>query len=184
MEQLKLYLKDTYELSNYQIAQIAFLFKTLGSELSKMILMGIFFHNKITYYLFALLIMLLIRSFMGGIHFYTYLQCLAGSTLYLWLAIYALPQISLPKYLQIAAMLLCVLICNYIGPITSKYRPKSCKERFPLFMKIANVVLFAYTLILYILPEQDYLYVGFWVVILHSLQLILAKIKKKGETKT
>lgn len=39
-----------------------------------------------------------------------------------------------------------------------------------------------YALILYIIPENPYLTAGVWMIILHSLQLFVAKIQKKGET--
>lgn len=183
MNQLKIYLRENYHLSNYQIAQIIFLFKTIGSELSKILIMGILFHDRLPLYFFALSIMIFVRSAMGGLHLYTYAGCLLTSILYLWLAIYMLPHIALMKYLQTAALLLCIVICNYIGPVTSKYRPDSCEKHFEQCKKFITLFIFFYALILYIIPENKYLTVGFWVIILHSLQLIAAKIRKKGEQK-
>lgn len=181
MEQLKKHLKETYDLSNYQIAQTFFLFKMLASEISKMLIMGILFHNHLDFYIVALFIMLFLRSAMGGLHFYTYAGCLFTSTLYLWLSIYFLPQIAMAKYWQVIMLLLCILICNHIGPITSKYRPEECKEHFSQCKKFITIFILIYSLILYIMPENQHLYIGFWVIILHSLQLIIAKIQKKGE---
>lgn len=181
MEQVKCYLRKTYDLSSYQVAQIFFLFKTISTEISKMIIMAILFHDKIGLYLFALFIMVLIRSAMGGLHFYTYTRCLIGSAVYLWLSVYLLPYFTITKYLQMIALLLCILICNYIGPVTSKYRPKECEKHFKQCKKFVTLFIFAYSLILYIVPENTYLNVGFWVIILHSLQLIVAKIRKKGD---
>lgn len=181
MEIFKKYLKNTYQLSSYQIAQVIFLFKTIFSEISKIIIMGILFHDKFTLYLFALFIMIFLRCSMGGLHFYTYAGCLIASTLYLWLAVYLIPNIAVAKYIQTATLLLCILICNYIGPVISKYRPEASKERFARCKKFITIFIFIYALILYIMPENKYLYIGFWVIILHSLQLIVAKIRKKGE---
>lgn len=181
MEKIKSYLKSKYNLSSYQIAQIIFLFKTIGSELSKIIIMGILFHDHILHYLFALFVMLFLRSTTGGLHFYTYLGCLLTSTLYLGISLYVLPNIVLPVYIQLILLLLCILLCNYVGPITSKYRPKECLKHFTKFKKIITVFIFIYALILYIIPENTYITAGFWVIILHSLQLLLAKIPKKGE---
>lgn len=180
MNTFKRYLKDTYNLSSYQVAQIFFLFKTLASEISKIIIMGILFHDHFTLYLFALFVMISLRSSMGGLHFYTYAGCLATSILYLWLAVYMLPYIPAPTYLQLSLLLLSILICNHIGPIISKYRPDVCKERFSQCKKFVTIFIFLYALILYIIPENDYLSVGFWVIILHSLQLMIAKIRQKG----
>lgn len=182
MEQLKRHLKDTYQLSNYQIAQAFFLFKTMASEISKILIMGVLFYDKMPLYLFALFIMVFLRSSMGGLHFYTYLGCLTMSALYLWLSVYILPNITVVRFLQIAALLLCIVICNQIGPITSKYRPDCCKEHFEQCKQFILRFIFFYALILYIMPENQYLSVGFWVIILHSLQLTVAKIQKKGET--
>ena len=181
MENLKNHLKETYHLSSYQIAQIFFLFKTIASEFSKIIIMGILFHQNLSLYLSALFIMIILRSYMGGLHFYTYTSCLITSILYLWLAVYILPNITITKFLQLPILLLSIFVCNYIGPIISKYRPDVCTERFPQCKKIITIFIFLYALILYIIPENQYLSVGFWVIILHSLQLIIAKIRKKGE---
>lgn len=181
MTKIKNYLKTTYNLSNYQIAQLVFLCKTLTSEVSKIIIMGVIFHNNFTLYLFALFIMIFLRSSMGGLHFDTYLGCLATSILYLWLALYILPKITIEKYLQLFALLLCILLCNYIGPIISRHRPAVCKKQFIKCKRFITTFTFFYALFLYIIPDNSYLYVGFWVIILHSLQLIIAKIQKKGD---
>lgn len=181
MDTFKKYLRDTYNLSSYQVAQIIFLFKTIASEISKILIMGILFHSRFDFYIFALFVMLFLRCNMGGLHFYTYAGCLATSALYLWLAIYVMPLISIPTYLQLSLLLLSILICDRIGPIISKYRPDVCKEHFSQCKKFVTIFIFIYALILYIIPDSDYLYVGFWVIILHSLQLVIAKIRQKGE---
>lgn len=69
MKSIKKHIKDTYHLSNYQIAQLAFLVKTLGSELSKLLIIGILFHNRLSLYIFALLVMFLLRCSTGGYTF-------------------------------------------------------------------------------------------------------------------
>jgi len=181
METFKKRLKENYHLTNYQVAQIFFLFKTLGSELSKMILMGILFHSKFSLYLFALFIMVFLRSSMGGLHFYTYVSCLAASVFFLWLPLYPLSYITVGLPLRLLTLFVCILICNIIGPIISKYRPDVCKELFPRCKKFVTIFIIFYAALMYIIPENQYLTVGYWVIILNSLQLIVAKIRKKGE---
>lgn len=181
MERIKLHLKETYHLSNYQIAQIFFLFKTVASEISKIIIMGLLFHEHLKSYLFGLSVMVILRSAMGGLHFYTYISCLITSFLYLWLAIYILPNVTVIKLLQLIILLFCILLCNHVGPITSKYRPPECELYFQRSTHFTCSFIFIYALILYIMPVNHYLTIGFWVIILHSLQLLLAKIPKKGE---
>lgn len=181
MELIKKHLKEKYQLSNYQIAQIAFLFKTLLSELSKMIVMGILFHNQFTLYLFALFVMLFLRCSTGGLHFYTYWGCLACSIIYIGLALLVLPFIKVPTYLKLLLLLICIFICNFVGPIVSKYRPTPSKELYTRGIKTTCMFIFVYSIALYMIPENKHLTVGFWIIILHSLQLIVAKIRKKGE---
>ncbi len=181
MELIKTHLKEKYQLSNYQIAQIEFLFKSLLSELSKMFIMGILFYNQLTLYLFALFVMLFLRCSTGGLHFYTYLGCLACSITYMCLVLWVLPSITVPIYMQLLLLLISILICNFVGPVVSKYRPTPSHKLYTRGKNTTCMFIFIYSLALYIIPENTYLIVGFWTIILHSLQLTVAKIRKKGE---
>lgn len=181
MDMIKRHLKENYHLSNYQIAQLGFLAKTIGSELSKIFVMAILFHDRIAEYFFALGIMLCLRCSTGGLHFYTYAGCLAASSFYLILAIRFLPVIRLYPYMQIFLLLVCILTCYLTGPVTSKYRPAASDEHNRHCKNTASIFIFLYALALYIIPENQYLTVGFWIIILHSLQLAAAKIRKEGE---
>lgn len=181
MEKLKKHLKDTYQLSNYQIAQLAYVLKTFTSELSKMLIMIILFHRQLPAYLFSLFIMLFLRCSTGGLHFYTYIGCLLASITYIYFAIFILPTLLLPAFMQLLLLLLCVVVCYHIGPVVSKYRAKPSQTLFTRGRNTTCTFIFIYALILYIMPANHLMNVGFWVIILHSLQLIIAKIKKKGD---
>lgn len=52
MKNFKTNIKQKYNMSNYQVEQIVFVFKSVGSELSKMLIMGILFQNEILLFLF------------------------------------------------------------------------------------------------------------------------------------
>ena len=155
MESIRQYLRTVHHLSSYQIAQIFFLFKTLGSEFSKMLIMGILFHDRFLEYLFALGIMLCLRCSTGGLHFYTYFGCLATSILYLWLSLYIMPLFTAPVYVYLIILTLCVLICYFIGPVTSKYRPPSTPEKDKGCRTFICGFIFIYALFLYIIPENN-----------------------------
>ena len=177
---LKKYLREKQQISSYKIAQVEFLFKSIFSELSKMIIMGILFHKYLGLYLFALCIMIYLRTSTGGIHFYTYPGCLVGSIFYMGLAIVLLPNIALPSYLKISGLLISILICYKVGPVVSKYRPEPSPQKSQHCKNITCTGIFIYALITYIISENPYIIVGFWIIILHSLQLPVAKIRKKG----
>ena len=179
MNKIKQLLKEKYQLSNYQIAQLAFLGKTLISETSKMLIMGIIFYKHLPTYFFALLVMLVLRCSTGGIHFYTYVGCLTTSIIFLWAGIILLPNIPVPLPVKLILLLLCIISCYYVGPVPSKYRPpyssmfiRKCKWTISTFI-------FLYTIVLYVVPESSYINAGFWIIILHSLQLLVAKYTRK-----
>ena len=179
MQTIKNFLKKKYNLSNYQIAQLAFLCKSFISEISKIIIMGIIFYNHLSLYFFALLIMLVLRCSTGGIHFYTYIGCLTTSLIFLWSGIVWLPNITFPLNIKLLLILLCILICYYIGPICSKYRPPHSNKFIQKRKLIITFFIFLFSIALYIMPESSYLNVGVWIIILHSLQLIIAKFFRK-----
>lgn len=170
---------EKYHLNNYQIAQLIFLGKTLASEISKIIIIAIIFHHQLDLFLFALVILLILRCSTGGIHFYTYTKCLAGSILYFWLAMILLPQLPLSHTLKILFSVLCALICYGVGPVPSRYRPPYTNKFIKQCKSIITTFLLLYTFILYIMPESQYIIVGFWIIILHSLQLLAAKYGRK-----
>ena len=45
----------------------------------------------------------------------------------------------------------------------------------------AFLIIFIYLTLTYIVPENPYITVGFWVIILHTMQLVTARILKKGD---
>ena len=180
MKNINTYLTGKYHLSKYQVAQVVFLLKTILSELSKLLIMAILFHRQIIYYLFGLFIIIFLRCTMGGLHFYKYSQCLLVSIIYLWLSVIILPNILIYKYVKIILMIFSILICYYIGPIPSKYRHQYSKQYLTKMRLFTSKFIFLYSLILYIIPTSTFLTVGFWIIILHSLQLVIAKILLKG----
>ena len=180
MEAIKKHFKDTYHLSNYQMAQLAYLGKTFLSEFSKIAIMGILFYKQFITYLFALFVMLFLRCSTGGLHFYTYTGCLLTSVIYIALSLLILPHILLPGCIQLLLLLLCIIACYCIGPVVSKYRSTPEPQLFIRGRNTTCAFIFIYALTLYIMPANHLMTVGFWIIILHSLQLLVAKIRKKG----
>lgn len=178
------FLKEQYGFSDYQIAQLAFTGKTVAAETSKLLIMGFIFRNELSLYLFAVAIMMLLRSSTGGLHCRTYLGCFFVSLAYMFLSLTVMPLIPVNKLLQMILLFLCILCNYYIGPVTSAvHRPLS--EKVTKRVRLQSfIIIFFYLTLTYIVPENPYITVGFWVIILHTLQLIAAKIRKmKGEQK-
>ena len=162
------FLKRQYQFSDFQIAQLQFFVKTMSSELSKFLIMGFIFRDRLGLYLFAMAVMLPLRIAVGGLHCKTYLSCLLVSFSY--------------AFLSLMIFLFACMLCNYfVGPVTSTVHVALSEEHVKKVRVQAFVFIFFYIVVLYIAPENSYVTVGFWVIILHTLQLIAARILKKGE---
>lgn len=173
-------LKEQYEFSDYQVAQLEYLGKTLLSEFSKFLIMGIFFRRQLSVYLFAVVVMVLLRTATGGIHCRKYVSCFLVTFSYLFLALTILPGIPINKVFQLILLFLCMLCNYYIGPVTSQVHV-ALGNRLVKRVKIqAFLVIFFYLTLTYIIPESPYITAGFWIIILHTLQLSAARIIKKG----
>ncbi len=86
----------------------------------------------------------------------------------------------MPAY-NVTLVTLCIgiLINCYIGPVTSDSRPVLSAEdikRGKLHIFIATIYDTLLTMLFY---DTELAPVGFWTIMLHSVQLIIARLRKK-----
>lgn len=175
------FLKKNYQFSDYQIAVLGFMAKTLASELSKLLIMGFIFRNRLGIYVAAVTVMIFLRTATGGLHCKTYISCFLVSFTYMFLAIMVMPMIPVNKVFQLILLFICMLCTYYVGPVTSTVHVP-LKDGLVKRVKIqAFLFIFFFIVATYIVPENPYITVGFWVIILHTLQLVAARIIKKGD---
>lgn len=181
MKTIALALQQHYNFSNYQMKQLAYLFLSIFSEISKFVILGILFYPKLKVYLFSMVVMVFVRGVSGGLHCKKYFSCLALSYCYLLFALYILPQITVSKITMLIALLLCCLITYYIGPVTSDYRPVPSSDMCARCKMQVFVIIFFYLILTYLLPESAYIASGFWIIVLHTMQLAAASYRKRKE---
>ncbi|MCM1466745.1 MAG: accessory gene regulator B family protein [Alistipes sp.] len=175
------YIQEKFEFTDYQMAQLRYFFLTFFGELSKLLILGFLFRKNLPVFIWAVFILHLTRSSLGGIHCKTYWGCFLMSLIYLTLAIEILPRIPVNKFYQMAGLLVCIVLSHHIGPVTSRLHPV-LPERVCSRLKIKIItILFIYYILLYIMPESQYITVGFWVIILNTLQLTIARMMKPSE---
>lgn len=179
-DHMKQLLKTYYEFSDYQIAQLEYLFKTILSEISKMLLMGILFRHELDLYIISLLALCFLRTSTGGLHCKTYLTCLLSSMLFMIIAIRILPLIPVLPVIKITLLLPCIIINYWVGPVTSDVHLPLTEDiiRSGRLRATFLVILFIVTML--IISESKYTISIFWIIIIHTLQLVIAKIRKKG----
>lgn len=150
------------------------------SEASKLLILALLFQRKIEIFAFSVLVLFFLRTTTGGLHCKKYWSCFLVSFGYLLLCIDILHMIALSKSIQMIALLICSVVTYYIGPVVSKTRPQPTSQKRRRLKLQAFVVIFGYLIGLYILPESSYITSGFWIVVLHAIQLSFAELKAKG----
>lgn len=178
---MKELLKSTYQFTDYQIAQLGFLAKTLLSEISKIIIIGFFFRKELPFFFVCLFVLVLLRTSTGGLHCRTYLSCLTASCLYVIFTFKVLPLIPIGQIPAIILLVICAVIDYNIGPVTSDVH-MPLTEKVKQRGRICTVTtIMVFVILMCIIPERLYTITGFWIIVSHTLQLIAAKIRKKGE---
>lgn len=175
------YLQASFGYTDYQIEQIRYTVVSLLSEISKLFIMGIFFvmTHHLPQYLTAILVLLILRTCTGGLHFKHYSSCLLVSFLIFYLGICQLPSLLLPKPAYFVLLLVCVMIHYLFAPVVSSYRPIPNGIQVKKSKRQAFAIITVYALIMFIVPFNQYTITGFWIILLQSLQLIAAKIQKR-----
>jgi len=173
------YIQKKYRFNNYQIAQLKFFLLTLISEFSKTIIIGAFFINQYCLFIWCLLIFQLMRTSTGGIHCKKYISCLGVSFFFFLLCIRLLPNIHITKTVQLILLFVCIYISYNIGPVVSSLHLElSHKSIYNSKNKLAITIL-CYSILVYIMPQYCFISVGFWVIILNTIQLVISKLRKE-----
>lgn len=173
-----------HDFTDYELKLIRFYITGILYDISKMFMIGAFFCyiGKFTEFLFTLVPLLLLRKKTGGYHLKTYWTCFLASFLYFILAAIVLPAVIPLKmtWMQLT-LLVCAWVMYYIGPISSNREVNLDKEQLHKVHVQSFQIVLAVSILLFLFPNTKYLIVSFWTVVLHSIQLIITKIKKRGE---
>ena len=187
MSALSTKIQEMYGYSDYEMAIIKYSITALFSEISKIIILSIMYTliGKLNLFAAFSTLLILLRINGGGYHCRHYITCFLLTAIISFTAIILLPLIYIPNYsIVLIALTICLFIIYYIGPVPSPFRPEPDGL---LIMQCNNksfLVIFFFIIIVSIFNSntfiRPYLIVGFWTIILHTLQLIIAKIIKKG----
>ena len=188
VDSLSAKIQNMYGYSDYEMALIKYSVTAMLSEVSKIVILSIFYLSIGKFDLFVAFSILLIflRINGGGYHCKHYVTCLMLSFFISICATIILPFIFIPNHiLMLIFLTICLYITYYVGPIPSPFRPtpssiliKQCNIRCFLVISLFIIVVSIFNTNTVIKP---YLIVGFWTIILHTLQLIIAKILRKGD---
>ena len=94
-----------------------------------------------------------------------------------------LPPIIVSLPVKTGLLLVCASINYMVGPVTSDVHLPLKPEQIKRGRIQATVLILFFLVTMCIMPENIYMIPIFWIVIIHTLQLIAAKIRKKGVKK-
>lgn len=178
------FIDKNMEISECDKKLLLFTVNCILYDVSKLLLFILIFYlmHKLDLFLYAFIILLPLRTFSGGLHFKHYLSCLLFSLGYFLLVTIPLASLHLPLALLLPSLFLCTVINVLQGPIRSASRPPlpqkevlKCKKKtfFATCFGIALVGL---------CYQTKFTPVGYWTILLHSAQLVIASLlKKRGE---
>lgn len=172
-----------HDFTDYELKLIRFYITGILYDVSKTLMLGIFFCciGKFTEFLFTFIPLLLLRKKTGGYHLKTYWTCFLASFLYFIMAAIVLPAIPLKLTWMQLTLLVCAWVMYYIGPISSNREINLNDEQLHKVHIQSFQIVLVMSVLLFLFPDNQYLIVSFWTVVLHSIQLIITKLKKRGE---
>jgi len=154
--------------------------KCIISEGSKLIIFSLIFYSLSLFkeYLIALFLLLVLRTNGGGLHCKKYRSCFLLS-FFMILGNIVFAHYFAPTLIVFCIILLiCLPIMMVLVPITSAYRPKPSTR----IVKKSKIITFIFTLFFMLysctIAPKIVRNIGFWTIIMHTGQLIFAKITK------
>lgn len=175
------YLTREFHFTELEIARIRYVIISFISETSKLAVLFTAFSlmNRQTELLAAILVLLSIRNFTGGIHLSHYLSCLLFTFSFLLGAVVLAEFCFPPLWIQILCLTAGIFIIGIIGPVSSDRRPAPSRKKGNVFRFVACSVVFVYILLLLNVRYLPFRNIIFWVSILQILQLAAAKLIKE-----
>lgn len=171
----------TKELSEYEKKLQEYYWKCFVSEFSKIILFLIvyMFLNLTMEYFVALFYLMLLRNNGGGLHCKHYISCLLVSFTFISASIFLGIYAVLPPVLPYIITLLCSVVGYFLVPITSNNRPEATPEQTKMSKRNTVIIILLFLMLMCICPNHTYVNIGFWTILLHIIQLIVAYFTKE-----
>ena len=161
---------------------LVFRVKCILYDISKLILFIAFFAgiHKLSSFIFAFLIFYPIRQISGGLHFKHYFSCLVFSFVYMYLVVAVLSPLTLGLAVVVPILTVCTIVIYVIGPIRPPSRPALSKQEFAEHRKKAFSIVCYEAILIVLFFDSNLASAGYWTIILHTLQLVMAFIIRKG----
>ena len=168
------------ELTKHEKAILLFFLKGLLSDFSKALIFFISFyflglHKE---FLWGIFFLVLFRIFSGGIHCRTYWGCLFLSFVIFSSGIIAGINLQLTTPTKELLIILCGFIVAWCTPVVAKSRPLPSRRGKIISKIYTSVVITIFLIFSLVVGSNTYLNIGCWFLILHTLQLVVAYVRR------
>lgn len=172
--------KNKRELTEREKKLNEYYWKCFLSEFSKMcIFLVIFLFIDLTReYFFALLYLMVLRNNGGGLHCKHYISCLLVSFAFLYSSILLAIHVTPAKPFACISVLLCTLLGYLSVPITSSNRLPATPVQIAKCKRNTTIIMLLFFVLICLCHYNTYILIGYWTIILHILQLIIAHVIK------
>lgn len=181
MQMLSNFIDENMDISERDKKMLIFSITCIFYDVSKLLMFVILFAllHRLDLFLFAFIILLPLRLSSGGLHFKHYTSCLLFSLGYFLLVTIPLADIWLPLGNILISLGLCTIINGLLSPIRSASRPPLPPSEILRYKKKALLATAFGILLLIVSYRTKYFPAGYWTILLHSVQLAIAKLRKK-----
>lgn len=187
MDMLLQKIQTNYSLTDKDIKYLKFTLTGLFYDISKMVLLFLFFFaiDETAAFFLDLALLLLLRGNHGGLHTKHYFSCFLMSFFFLAFAICIMPAAFpvIPKPIILIALAFCILVNYLIGPVRSEQCHVKDLGIFKRNQINTFMVVFIFMIVSYALPTSHLMTTGFWIIVAQSVQLIIAKCMQQHKRK-
>lgn len=181
MQMLSNFIDENLNINEHDKKMLIFSITCIFYDVSKLLLFIIIFAllHRLDLFLFAFILLLPLRLSSGGLHFKHYTSCLLFSLGYFLLVTIPLAGISIPGEITLISLGLCTIVNGVLSPILSASRPPLPENKIIRCKKKTLLATSFGFLLLILFYQTKFFAVGYWTILLHSVQLIIAKLRKK-----
>lgn len=168
-------------LTDYEKKLLAFYGIGFLCESTKVAIYFVIFHflGLTKEFLAALIFMAVLRISGGGLHFKHYISCLFASFLLLGLAILTGIYIFIPLPFMLIASLACLVAAYKLVPFQAPTRPAATEQLIQSAKRHTAIKIILICVLICIYPKNVYVNIGFWTLVIHVVQLAIAKERRK-----
>lgn len=176
-------IQSSYNFTDLEMAKMDYTLKVFAYEFSKLIFFFTFFTaiGKLSEFVVCMIALLPFRWISGGIHLKHYWSCFLFSFAFFAVILFLGENFTLPFYIQVGLFILSNLLLFIIGPVPSAKRKAMTKIRYDKLRVLSSLILAIYTVLYFALQNVPHRSIVFWSIILQIIQLICAKLTRKGD---